>query len=64
MFAEGLLLELDFISEKMEFYSSNYETIFHKTEREQDEEAVMRRPELYCKKTMNEDIGNYLVQKV
>lgn len=48
MFPDGLLAELDFLSEKMEFYGSDYEIIFHKTKRELDEERNLL---IYSRKT-------------
>jgi len=67
MFPEGLLLELDFLSEKMEFYDSQYNTIHHKTKREINEQNVQRRPKLYSKeiiqqrKNSNQSIESFLV---
>ena len=56
MFPNGLLIELDFFSEKMEFYGSNYETIFHKTKRELGEERTSL---IYTRKTDSMTLENF-----
>lgn len=47
MFMNGLLLSLDLVTEKMEFYTDDYDVIHHKTRKELLEEQIARRPDMY-----------------
>jgi len=60
MFPDGLLLELDFFSEKMEFYTSNYTMIHHRTRREINKERIESNSLLYVRKTINQKILSWM----
>jgi len=62
VFPSGLLQSIDFMTEKMVFYDSDYNEIYHKSKKEIDQERRDRRPDLYCKKSgmMCCTLENYL----
>jgi hypothetical protein len=61
MFAEGLLLEIDMIgNEKMEFYDESYNTIFHKSKKEREEERIQNNPLIYNRVTNSHKIKSWM----
>jgi len=61
MFAEGLLLEIDMIgNEKMEFYDESYNTIFHKSRKDREEERMQNNPLIYNRSTNSQKIESWM----
>ena len=60
MFAEGLLVEVDMINEKMEFYDESYHTVFHKTKKQREEEQRENNPLIYNRITSSQKIKSWM----
>jgi len=56
-FSDGLFISVDFYNgEKMPYYDENFELTYKKTKKEEKELQESKRPDLYSRKTNNQEL--------